>query len=287
MAAKEKNNVRDLRNEALYGASSIPHALELYSSMLVASNDLKNIAHARALMKYHSEIVNRKYLSSLRSNFNEIYSLIDKNYDVRFMIEGRRKSMISTDEKIIKLLDEKRSLDLLRDTNGFRILLFGENSLELINNCYSIMEDIIKHFIQKGLTLCEAEPTKNTENFDATKHPNILVPKKSGISKVFNYGLKDYIVNPKENGYQSIHAVFRSSSTGACFEIQIRTFDMHINAESGDASHTKYKKKKYENIFDLDRSKIHIPGYGFSENTLYDYIGLENSLQILQRQKTF
>lgn len=286
MAAKEKKNVRDLRNDALYSASSIPNALELYGNMLMATEDLKNIAHAKALKKYHDEIVNRKYLSGLRSNFNEIYSIIDKNYDARFLIEGRRKSLISTDEKIIKLLDEKRSLDLLRDTSGFRILLFGENSLDLVNNCYSIMEDIIKHFIEKGLTLCEAELVKNTENFDSTQHPGIIIPKKSGISKVFAYGIKDYILNPKENGYQSVHVVFRST-TGSCFEIQIRTFDMHVNAESGTANHTKYKKKKYENIFDLDRNKIHIPGYGFSEDTLYDYIGLEKSLQILQRQKTF
>lgn len=287
MATNETRNVRDLRNEALYSANSIPNALEIYSSMLMAdSENLKNISHAKTLKKYHDEIVNRKYLSRLRSNFNEIYALIDKNYDVRFFIEGRRKSLISTDEKIIKLLDEKRSLDLLRDTNGFRILLFGENSLDLVNNCYLIMEDIIKHFIEKGLTLCEAEPVKNTENFEVEKHPNIIIPKNPGISKAFSYGIKDYILSPKENGYQSIHAVFRSTN-GSCFEVQVRTFNMHVNAESGTANHTKYKSKKYENMFSLDRNKIHIPGYGFSEDTLYDYIGLEKSLQILQRQKTF
>lgn len=280
---------RELRNFALYGATSIPDALEHYIELLTKSGTFKNLAHAKALQKYHDEIINRKYLSRLRSSFNEIYSLIDKNYpNLRFLIEGRRKSFISTDEKIIKLLEEKRSLDLLRDTNGFRILLFGEESEELICKCYSIMDEIIRHLIEKGCTLCEAEPVKDTEDFHPEEHSSVILPKKSGIPEVFKYGIKDYILTPKENGYQSIHAIFRSS-TGECFEIQIRTFAMHLYAESGKASHTVYKTKKYKkNILNYEKELINIPGYGISEDgKLYDFIGLEKSLQILQRQKTF
>lgn len=52
--------------------------------------------------------------------------------------------------------------------------------------------------------------------------------------------IKDYINFPKPNGYQSIHTTVISSS-GKIFEIQIRTQQMHQNAEYGIASHIMYK----------------------------------------------
>lgn len=279
---------RNFRNIALYEATSIPNALEIYYEELIKSGDLKDIAHAKALKRYHDEITDKKYLSRLRKTFDEIYSLISRDYpDITFLIEGRRKSLISTDNKIMKLLNENRSLDLLRDTNGFRIIVFQNSSYELLDTCYSIMEDIIKYLIKKGSTLCEADKVSQTKNFYLEDHPGLIIPKKSKISKEFIYGVKDYMLYPKENGYQSIHVVFRTS-TGECFEIQIRTFDMHLYAESGNASHSNYKKKKYKDDIPFKREKISIPGYGISENgKIYDLIGLEKSLQILQRQKTF
>jgi len=55
--------------------------------------------------------------------------------------------------------------------------------------------------------------------------------------------IKDYIANPKPNGYQSIHTTIFCDKNKVA-EVQIRTYQMHDINEYGISSHAGYKDKK-------------------------------------------
>lgn len=82
----------------------------------------------------------------------------------------------------------------------------------------------------------------------------------------------DYIAKPKQNGYQSIHtAILRKDSP---IEIQIRTVDMHNQAELGIAAHWKYKENKATN--ETDEQKI---------NLLRELLDWQNTISTIDTQK--
>jgi len=63
-------------------------------------------------------------------------------------------------------------------------------------------------------------------------------------------GISDFIAQPKPNGYRSIHTrVFGPS--GRIVEVQIRTFEMHEEAEYGIAAHWAYSQAKSKGAKDV------------------------------------
>ena len=66
---------------------------------------------------------------------------------------------------------------------------------------------------------------------------------------------KDYISQPKSNGYRSIHTTV-SGRDGKQVEVQIRSQEMHTVAETGVAAHWSYKDgQRFKNPFAVDPYK--------------------------------
>ena len=140
-----------------------------------------------------------------------------------------------------------------------------------------MMNSIIEFFVAKSRCIpLEAEPVFDT-GFDPEKFKEewIVIPKERLINPVFENNVKDYVVNPKDNGYQSLHVIFKKPH-GLIFELQVRTTGMDIVAEYGSASHTAYKFDRYkETGINIDFSKVNMPGFALlPDGTIYDRIGL-------------
>lgn len=266
--------------EQLYTQTTVEAAIERYIKELSDKGDVDSVLHANKYKTYINMINDKQFIKDLRRFFNETYSLIERKHpELKFSISGRRKSVVSTEKKILQYSKLNQSLDLIRDFFAFRIILFGDDSINLVKHCYSVLEDIIVCAASKGFTPCERLPLLGVT--DTSDHKNSYFD-----NFKYRHFVKDYICFPKANGYQSIHLVLVDTK-GRYFEIQVRTLEMHSNIESGPANHEIYKKEKFKIEFPFEREKISIHGYAYKNGKVFDYAGVEFPMPLFERLKTF
>lgn len=279
----EKFNFPDIA-EVLYRSKTFEDAEDDYARILKESGSMYNVLYSNKILEYKTLTTNQDNLSQLETDFCELKSHLStwkKKNNIAYPISmfKRQKNWKSYNEKIRLFLQSGRPLAKILDILGFRIIIGNglTDDFSSIECCYKVLNEILNFFVyQKDCYPLEAEPRIDSD-FCQEDHPQLVVPKKSLLIEDFIINVKDYIQNPKANGYQSLHVVIHSPS-GMNFEIQIRTQAMHFHAEYLTACHAAYKDSRYPSRISFDREKVNILGYSFKDGKVHDLIGLEKSI---------
>ena len=288
-------------------SSSLTEALESYIHYLECeyqkNSDLQIMEKITALRFYNKSIHNKQLIATHRTEFNGLYTALEKGLpSMHFNLDGNKKALKSFIEKLEEQQRKNKSIDsVYKDIHRFRLTITNSNvdDQEMIDYVEKATIIIIEHFIEKGYTLCKPDEIKDVidRNDDAAVlkfkegNPDVFLPDTTGIPEVYVSRMKNYVFTPKNNGYQGIHLFFADDKNNL-FEVQIRTFDMHIRSEFGNSSHKKYKS--YSKKWDL--SKVNIPGFkvveiedesGNIERHLLDNVGVILPVETFVRRKTF
>ena len=204
-----------IASETMYLYAPLAHRLGLYQ----IKSELEDLSFKYLEPELHAEITTGLQQSQRkRTRFINKFSLpiIEKLTEagLSFDIKGRPKSVYSIAQKMKK---QNVDLDEIYDIFAIRIIIDSERENEK-GDCwkaYSIVSDAYRPYPDR---------------------------------------LRDWISNPKSNGYESLHTTVMSHQ-GKWVEVQIRTSRMDDIAEKGLAAHWKYK------------------GSGDEENNLDDWLG--------------
>ncbi len=199
---------------------------------------------AQETLDVYAPIAHRLGMSKIRAELEELafqYLEPESYKDLKEDVESRRVSTEAFLEEV-----RTRIADRLAE-NGVPVLRIDGR----IKRLYSIHLKLKK----QGIALDKV--------YDLAA-VRIIVPEKKdcyfalGVMhqywKPFQDRIKDFIANPRENGYQSLHTSVIGEE-GHHFEVQIRTEEMHRIAEEGIAAHWKYKEGKGNDNSEVEMMK--------------------------------
>ena len=142
-------------------------------------------------------------------------------------------------------------------------MLYNYNPIEHIESRIKTPESIIRKCRKRGYPITYKSIVENINDIAGIRIICSFIPNIYKIIEMFENSKditiikkKDYIKNPKENGYSSFHIIALVPVSFACgisevkVEIQIRTIAMDFWASLEHKIKYKYPKELPENIFD-------------------------------------
>lgn len=248
---------------------NIQKNLQNIRNMLLSITDDIRIIFIKLALHTSTLKINAKLYNNITNTLNNIYISLANRLGIKKIkceLEdiAFRYNKPSAYKHIVSLINEKHIDREKYIKNIVYVLInkFKKNNIKVkinsrIKHIYGIwqkmkrkMIDFSKIYDNRAIRLIVKEIT------DCYKALNIIHSLWNHIQNEFN----DYIMNPKKNGYQSIHTTIIGPEK-KIIEIQIRTIKMHNYSELGIASHWRYKENipyvpEYENQLKILRKII-------------------------------
>lgn len=151
-------------------------------------------------------------------------------------------------DALMKKDDNQKQIELT--TKKLKRILHELNIKGEIQSRQKHYYSVYKKLISKNITLGKIyDLVAMRVIVDTIEDCYAVLGKIHAIYKPIQGRVKDYIANPKPNGYQSLHTTIVADNTRP-LEIQIRTYGMHKQSEYGVAAHWMYKEKRRQNKLD-------------------------------------
>lgn len=188
-------------------------------------------------------IAHRLGINSIKSELEDLclrYQKPDVYQDILEQLDGSREELNEL------LIEMKESISDILTENGIKFKIKGR--VKSVHSLYNKMDNG-KRFndIYDILALRVFVDTEQ----DCYLTIGLIHSKYRPMPRRF----KDYIANPKENMYQSLHTTVFGVE-GHLFEVQVRTYEMDEIAEKGIASHWSYKEKGSVKIQSMMEHKL-------------------------------
>ena len=245
-------------NDYLYNGDKVVKILHCYSRDLkqsaIDNNNGVDLAHSNLLLLMIDLLEHNDFLTAQSQKIREFYRYMADRYPfLAFTFKGRIKSLIRLEEKINGKIVEY-IYDYHCKTGGYPSEAEIKDRIGRIKDfiAYRIVLSLPKCHLQLGDDKYEMELEYLYEIADAL--PDFLEergfkPEISGLETIssrvadpYKQYYRDYIENPGDNDYRSLHIAFFDNTSRSNIEVQIRTKEMDDNAEIGLANHPGYEK---------------------------------------------
>ena len=200
---------------------------------------------ANETMKVLVPIAHRLGINSLKSELENICLKILKPDVYNDILEKLNKTTLELNDN---LMDMKADLSNLLIENDIKHEIKGR--VKSVYSIYNKLSNGKKYSDIYDILALRIFVEKEVECYTVI---GLIHSKYRPVPKRF----KDYVANPKENMYQSLHTTVFGND-GEMYEVQVRTYEMDEIAEKGIASHWSYKEKGAKKVQAIMEQKLEL-----------------------------
>ena len=208
-----------------------------------AIKEEKQKEKARETMAVLVPIAHRLGINSIKSELEDICLRILKPDVYDDILEKLNKTKTELNDNLIQM---RADLSHLLSDNGINHEIKGR--VKSVYSIYNKLSNGKKWSDIYDILALRIFVDKETDCYTVI---GLIHSKYRPVPKRF----KDYIANPKENMYQSLHTTIFGSD-GEVYEVQVRTYEMDEIAEKGIASHWSYKEKGTKKVQAIMEQKL-------------------------------